>query len=370
VSGDASGTRRAERLGTRTLALIAIASESGEEAAILSAVRSLMPADGTFELVDERDSVLFYAPQVRRPGVPFVVLAGHVDTVPRAGSLPPAREQGVVVGRGAADMKGAVSVMVEIAGGLARGDIDAALDVGFLFFGREELPITQSALLPFFARCALGRTVDLAVVMEPTANRIEVGCLGNLNAWVTARGVAAHSARPWLGDNAVHTLLGALGPLMDLPARDVEIEGLVFHEVVSVTTIAGGVAANVVPDHAEARVNLRYAPNRTPQEAEDRLRELLGGGRVELQIVGNSPPGPVTVANPLVTRLRQAGGLDLGPKQAWTPVAEFATVGVDAVNLGPGDPQYAHRDDERVETAALTRSYEVLHAFISVAGGG
>ena len=166
------------------------------------------------------------------------------------------------MGRGAADMKGALAVMVEHAGALARRrPRRATLDVGFLFFGREELPITESALLPFFERCALVRTIDLAVVMEPTANRIEVGCLGNLNARVVVHGAAAHSARPWLGDNAIHTRDPRPGDRSPTwPIRDVEIDGLVFREVVSVTTIAGGVAANVVPDHVEAHVNLRYAP--------------------------------------------------------------------------------------------------------------
>ncbi len=274
------------------------------------------------------------------------------------------------MGRGAADMKGGLAVMMEIAHALAAGAVASELDVGFLFFGREELPIAESALVPFFERNALAATVDLAIVMEPTANALEVGCLGNLNAKVIAHGVAAHSARPWLGENAIHTAIRALRPLADLPVRDVEIDSLVFREVVSVTTIRGGAAANVVPDRVEAHVNFRYAPSRTPAEAEARLRELLRPHPVELVIVGNAPPGPVNVTHPLVTRLRRAGGLRTGAKQAWTPVAEFAAIGVDAINLGPGDPQYAHRDDERVEVTALVRTDEVLRAFLSGAAEG
>jgi succinyl-diaminopimelate desuccinylase len=151
----------------------------------------------------------------------------------------------------------------------------------------------------------------------------------------------------------------------DLPIRDVEIDGMVYREVASVTAIEGGVATNVVPDRASAHVNLRYAPTHTPVEAERRLRELLGHPSATVEIVGNAPPGLVPAGNPLVERLRIAGGLDVGPKQAWTPVAEFGLAGVDAVNFGPGDPQYAHRDDERVEVGALVRSYEVLRAFLA-----
>jgi succinyl-diaminopimelate desuccinylase len=353
-----------ERLARRTLALIDVPSVSGEEDALFAALRGQMPVGG-YELVDAGDATLFYAPEVRRPGAPFVVLAGHVDTVPIAGNVPGRREGDLILGRGAADMKGALAVMVEAASQMVDGSVRSDLDVGLLFFGREELPITQSALLPLFERCTLARTPDLAVVMEPTANAIQVGCLGNLNARVMVHGVAAHSARPWMGDNAIHAAIRALASVADLPIRDVEIEGLTYREVVSVTTFQGGVAANVVPDWVEAHVNFRYAPTHTPAEAEARLRELLGHHPVDLEVVGNAPPGPVTVHNPLVARLQRATDRPIEPKQAWTPVAEFATVGVDAVNLGPGDPQYAHRDDERVEVASLVRSEAVLRAFLS-----
>ena len=359
----------AERLLRLTLRLIDRPSVSGDEVAILDDLRATMPASG-LTIVDEADAVLFAVPTERRPGAPFVVLAGHVDTVPPNGNLPGRREGDHAVGRGAADMKGALAVMVDVAEAIADGRLASDLDVGLLLFGREELPITESALLPLFARCPAARAIDLAIVMEPTANAIEVGCMGNINARVVARGLAAHSARPWLGRNAIHALVDAFGPLTGLEPRDVEIDGLTYREVVSVTSIAGGIARNVVPDLAEASVNLRYAPDRTPSEAEAWLGELLAGADVEVTVVGNAPPGPVAVRNPLVQRLRDAGDLPVGPKQAWTPVAEFASVGVDAVNFGPGDPQYAHRDDERVDGASLVRSLEVLRAFLAAREDG
>jgi len=351
-----------ERLAVRTLDLVNIASVSGDEAAILGSIGGALPEG--FDLADRHDAVLFAIQSMRRVDTPFVVLAGHVDTVPANGNLPGSREGGSVVGRGSADMKGALAVMLEVATWAAAHPDATDLDVGLLFFGREELPITQSALLPFFDRDLATRSIDLAIVMEPTANAIEVGCLGNLNARIIMRGTAAHTARPWLGRNAIHTAIGALAPIADLPPRDVEIDGLVFREVVSVTSIEGGIAVNVVPDRVEATVNFRYAPTRSPAGAEERLRELIPSGDAELIVIGNASPGPVAVRNPLVERLRAAGDLDVGPKQAWTSVAEFATVGVDAINFGPGDPQYAHRDDERIDTAALVRSFEVLRGFL------
>jgi succinyl-diaminopimelate desuccinylase len=352
-----------ERLAAATLDLVTISSVSGDEAELLRSIEAALPVG--FDVLDREDAVLFALPSVRRDAAPLVVLAGHVDTVPHHGNFPGARDGDVIVGRGAADMKGALAVMLETAAWCTAHPGASDLDVGLLCFGREELPITQSALLPLFDRCEATRSIDLAIVMEPTANAIEVGCLGNLNARLSARGEAAHTARPWLGRNAIHTAIGALAPIADLAPNDVEIDGMVFREVVSVTSIEGGIAGNVVPDRAEATVNFRYAPTRTPEEAEGRLRDLLATTDADLTVIGNAPPGPVAVRNPLVDRLRAAGDLEVGPKQAWTPVAEFATIGVDAVNFGPGDPQYAHRDDERIEVGALARSYQVLRRFLA-----
>lgn len=349
-------------LAAAALSLVDISSVSRDEAAILAHVQATLASPTRLRLADDGDAVRLYLPAARRPEAPLVVLAGHVDTVPVAGSRYPGEREGdAIVGRGAADMKGALAVMLALAAVPPASDVD----LGFLFFGREELPITESALVPLFERCPEVRETALAIVMEPTANAIEVGCNGNLNARVTVRGTAAHSARPWLGDNAIHAAIEALASIADLPVRDVEVGGLTYREVVSVTTFQGGIAQNVLPDLATAHVNFRYAPSRTPEEAETRLRDLLGHHRVELEILGNAPPGPVSTANPLVARLRDAGSLTVGPKQAWTPVAEFGLVGVDAVNFGPGDPRYAHTDDERVEIAALGRSLEVLRAFLA-----
>jgi succinyl-diaminopimelate desuccinylase len=354
-------TSVAERLAERTEGLVRTPSDSRNEAAILASIREQLPA--SFEVVDDEDSVVLALPE-RRPGASLVLLAGHVDTVPLGGSAPGRREDAIVHGRGAADMKGGLAVMLEIADTIASGDLRSDLDLGLLVFGREELPFVESALLPLFERRPEFRGASLAIVMEPTANELHLGCLGNLNARVTVKGESAHTARPWLGRNAIHAAIDALAPVAGTPPRDVQVDGLVCREVVSVTTIEGGVAANVVPDRVTARVNFRYAPTRTPEEAERRLRDLLGHPSVAMEIAGNAPPGRVPSGNPLVDRLRAAGDLAVGPKQAWTQVAEFSLAGVEAVNFGPGDPQYAHRDDERVEVAALVGSNDVLRAFL------
>jgi len=353
-------TDQAARLAADTLVLIQIASESRNEAAIVDAIRSRLGSAPGLNLVDDTDTVLVALP-VRRLGVPLVLLAGHLDTVPMAGAGPGVLDGDTVRGRGAADMKGGLAVMLALAEDGVRGGVD----VGYLFFGREEVPIAESALLPAFDRVPMLREAALAVILEPTGNTLEVGCTGNLQAVVRVRGRAAHSARPWHGDNAIHTAIEVLAPVADLPVRDVDVDGLMFRDVVSVTTITGGVANNVVPALVEAEVNMRYAPNQEPADAEKRLRDLLGDPRAEVEIVSDAPPGRVCLDNPLVPRLRAAGDLEIRPKQGWTPVAEFGMAGIDAVNLGPGDPRYAHSDDEQVDAAALARTYDIVSAFLA-----
>jgi succinyl-diaminopimelate desuccinylase len=342
----------AETLAVRTLELVDIQSESRHEAEIAEHVRAVVPLP---VLYDDGDSILFGR---RRVGAPLVLLAGHLDTVPAQENFPGRLENSVVHGLGASDMKAGLAVMIELARGGLVGDVDFA----YLFFAREELAAGESPLPAFFAACEVAHEASLVVMLEPTDNELHAGCLGNVNAHVHYEGVSAHSARPWLGLNAVHAAIRSLDAVAALEPLDVEVEGLVFREVVSVVRIAGGIAQNVVPAEATADLNYRYAPNRTQEEAERRLRELVGDG--EIVSLANSPPAHVVVDTPLVRRLREAGDFAVRPKQAWTPVAEFAAQGLDAINLGPGATRYAHTRDEQVEAAELLRTYEALVRFV------
>jgi succinyl-diaminopimelate desuccinylase len=262
-------------------------------------------------------------------------------------------------------MKGGVAVMIELARWLAEERPSLGVDVALLFFPREELPVEESALPAVFAGYPAIREAELAVVLEPTDNSVQAGCLGNLNAELVFGGESAHSARPWLGRNAIDAAVEELGRMLPLPAREVDIQGLRFVEVASATGIHGGIAANVIPDRVTVNLNFRYAPDRTAAEAEARIRELAGGGPGDLTVRSNSPPARVAADTPLVRRLREAGGFELQPKQAWTPVAEFDAAGIPAVNLGPGATRYAHRADERVEIAELVRTFEALRRFLA-----
>ena len=325
-------------LAATTLALVDVPSESRSEAAIVALVRELMPGAPSYD----DGEVLLY-------GDGPIVLAGHLDTVPAQGNVPGRVADGAVLGLGASDMKGGVAVMLELA--------RAGLPARYLFFTREEIPVIESPLPTLFATGALA-DAELAVVLEPTDNELHAGCLGNLQARVTFHGESAHSARPWTGVNAIHELVRGLQPLVALEPEEVELDGLVYREVVSAVRVEGGIAANVIPATASAELNARFMR----PGMEERLRALLPTG--ELEILSYAPSAPPALDNAQVARLRELVPV-VKPKQAWTPVAQFAEQGIDAINFGPGATAYAHRVDEQVPIANLQRCYDVLRGFLS-----
>lgn len=330
-------------LAARTLQLVDVPSESRQEAALVALVRALVPFD---PLYDDGE-VLLYG-DARAP----IVLAGHLDTIPAQGNLPGRIADGAVHGVGASDMKGGVAVMLELLLARAPGR--------YLFFTREEIPVSESPLPALFDTDLLDGT-QLAVVLEPTDGILHAGCLGNIQARVTFRGESAHSARPWTGLNAIHALVHGLEPLVRLEPIDVELDGLVYREVVSAVRIGGGIASNVIPAEASVELNYRYAANRTREDAERRLRWLIANGDVE--ILSNAPSAPPSLTNPQVAKLRELVPA-VAPKQAWTPVAQFAEQGIDAINYGPGATPYAHKRDEQIPIANLERCFATLRAFL------
>jgi succinyl-diaminopimelate desuccinylase len=342
-------------LAQRTLELVDIPSVSRDEAAALAYVAAAVP----LPLVHATEGAQLYAPE--RTGRPLVLLAGHVDTVPEQGNLPGRIEDGWVVGLGASDMKGGIAVMVELARWVAEERPALAVDPLFLFFAREEIALEESPLPHVFAEAPVVRESELVIVLEPTDNTLHLGCLGSINASLSFHGKSAHSARPWQGENAIAKAVAGLAPIVAVEPLEVETAGLTFTEVLSVTEIHGGVAFNVIPDLVSARLNFRYAPTRTPAEAETRLLTLAPGAEIHT----NSPAAHVPEGSRLLDRLQAAGGFERLPKQAWTPVAQFAAEGLDAVNLGPGATRYAHQRDERVEIAELERTYEALRRFLA-----
>jgi len=351
----------ADRLAARTLELVNIPSESRSESEIAAHVQSLVPASFVPEYA-AADAFVWTSP--RRADTPLVVLAGHYDTVPSQENVPGQIEAGAVHGLGASDMKGGIAVMLELARELDATGIEPAVDLALLAFGKEELPAEFSPLPALFDESRAVDEAELAILLEPTNNTIQAGCLGNLNARIVFSGVSGHSARPWDAENAIGRALEGLRSYASIEPRPVEVGGLTFTEVASITQIQGGIATNVIPDRVEANVNFRYAPDRSPASADAYLRSLLPEGAI-YEHAGDSPPARVVTDSPLVQRLRAAGDLTVEPKQAWTNVADFTSRGIDAVNFGPGATRYAHRRDEQVEISALVRAFESLWHFLT-----
>lgn len=338
-------------LAARTLELVNIPSQSRHEDAIV---------DYVLEAVGGRDAgdTCVLAGVTERRDRPLVLFAGHLDTVPAQENLPGSRDATHIHGLGSTDMKAGIAVMIELA---LHPPVDATVDLGFVFFGREELPFDEMALTSLLQRETSLGTADLAIVLEPTNNELHAGCVGNINATWRFSGKSGHSARPWLADNAIERAAAGIQAVAATPPAEHKFGDLTYREVVSIVGIEGGIARNVIPGAATALVNMRYAPATSAAEAEQRLHALCDP-HGELTIDANAPSGPVA-SGELVERLISSGSLVTAPKQAWTPVAEFGVIGVPAVNFGPGDPGLAHMRDESVPISALTRCFDVLTRF-------
>ena len=346
-----------DMLGRLALELVNIRSVSRQEQQITTWIGERVARVPRLRVIHRQEDAIVFG----LPGRPDVVLAGHSDTVPEQGNLPGRLVDGHVHGLGAADMKGSLAVMLTLAAELGR--VQPRLNPLFVIFGREERPLAESVLDQLFTSCPSILQARLAVMMEPTANRLQAGCLGNIVASLVFHGVAAHAARPWLGVNAIHEAVHGLRPVVEAQPEEVELGGLTFREVLSVTEIAGGIANNVIPDRVACGLNFRYGGHRSQAQAEARLGELVGPAG-ELRIESNAPSAPVATENPLLQSLRRAGDLPIEAKQAWTPVAEFAAHGLDAVNFGPGDPEFAHRRDEQVSVNAMADSLTIMRNFL------
>ena len=292
-----------------------------------------------------------------------LVLGGHTDTVP--GDTSGSRIEGDTLwGLGAADMKGGLAVMLE----LARTVIEPAVDVTWVFYAREEVATIHNGLREVFAEAPELLVGEVAILGEPTGGTIEAGCQGTMRFEVTLAGIRAHTARPWMGRNAIHRLGALLGTVADYQYREPVIEGCRYREALQAVHVEGGMAGNVVPDSAMVRINHRYAPDRTGSEAEAHVRAVLAqhiDDGDEVVLVDHSPAATPGMSHPLLQRLAADGGLEVRAKLGWTDVAFFSEHGVPAVNLGPGEPTLAHSADERVERSSVESCHAVLHRLLA-----
>lgn len=337
-----------------TAALCDIPSVSRDERRICDAIEAALRPLEHLEVTRVGNSV------VARTGLgrpERVLLAGHIDTVPVTAdppNLPSRREGGDLVGRGTVDMKGGVAVQLR----LARAVTSPSRDLTFVFYEGEEIESEFNGLLRLQEERPDLLAADFAVLLEPTGAVVEGGCKGTLRVDVIAHGVAAHSARPWNGHNAVHEAGDILARLTAYRPSTVAIDGLDYREAMNATAISGGIAGNVIPDRCVVTVNYRYAPTLTPQEAVAHVRELFHGYEVVVRDnAGGALPG---LDRPAARDFVAALGCEVLAKQGWTDVARFAALGIPAVNFGPGDPNRAHTDDERCPVEQLREAEAAL----------
>lgn len=350
-----------------TASLVDIESVSGNEASLADAVEAALracsaTAGEAAHLTVERDGNVVIARTDAGHGR-RVVLAGHLDTVPVAGNLPSRRDGDVLHGCGTVDMKSGLAVMLHVAAQVAAGALAPQVDLTWICYDCEEVEAARNGL----GRIARERPEvlagDLAVLLEPTDGVIEGGCQGTLRALVRTSGVRAHSARSWLGVNAIHAAAPVLSRLAEHSAREVEVDGLAYREGLNAVAISGGVAGNVVPDECTVTVNFRFAPDRSEAEAAAYVREVFAGFDVE--VIDSAPGARPGLDAALPRSIVAAVGGQPRAKLGWTDVARFGPLGVPAVNLGPGDPNLAHKPEEHVSCAQIRAVADALILFLS-----
>lgn len=347
----------------RTAALVDIPSESHDEAALTDHLEAALRDLRHLE-VERVGPNLVARTHLGRPT--RVVLAGHTDTVPANGNATARIEGDVLWGLGSADMKGGLAVMLA----LAETVPDPATDVTLVFYAGEEVAAAHNGL----GHLARDRPDllegDVAILGEPTGGALEAGCQGTLRLEVTVRGARAHTARPWMGRNAIHRLGEVLALVASFEERRPVLDGCEYREALQAVAVDGGVAGNVVPDRASVTLNHRFAPDRSPEAAEAMVRALLAPALEpgdEVRLVDVAPAAPPGLTHPVLKALVSTHQLPVRAKLGWTDVARFAELGIPACNLGPGDAALAHSAEEHVERASLERTYEVLRAILTTA---
>jgi succinyl-diaminopimelate desuccinylase len=354
---------------TLTRALVDVPSVSGSEQLLADAVETALRGLGGLEVTRVGDTVLART-NTDRPT--RIVLAGHLDTVPIAGNVPSRLEtvdgQERLYGCGTSDMKAGDAVMLRLAGRFGVPGAQPAHDLTFVFYDNEEVEASRNGLGRVARELRGWLYGDLAILLEPTDGVVEGGCQGTLRVVLTVPGRRAHSARSWLGVNAVHGAAGILATLAGYAAREVEIDGLQYREGLNAVRIEGGVAGNVVPDTCRVTVNFRYAPDRDEDDALAHVREVFAdalAAGVTLEVTDSSGGALPGLSEPAAAAFVAAVGQPARAKLGWTDVARFAAFGIPALNYGPGDPQLAHTVDEHVRTDRLQPAEDALVAYLT-----
>ncbi|OBI78193.1 succinyl-diaminopimelate desuccinylase [Mycobacterium sp. E740] len=341
-----------------TAALVDIPSESRQEKRIADEIEAALREQTSLEVVRNGDAVLART-NLGKPS--RVLLAGHIDTVPAADNMPSRLAGGELHGCGTSDMKSGDAVFLHLAATVAEPEHDLTL----VMYDCEEIEASANGLGRIERELPDWLAADVAILGEPSGGYIEAGCQGTLRVVVRATGTRAHSARAWLGDNAIHKLGAVLDRLASYRARSVDIDGCIYREGLSAVRIDGGIAGNVIPDAASVTVNFRFAPDRSVDAALRHVHEVLDGLEVQIELTDSAAGALPGLAKPAAAALVAAAGGQVRAKYGWTDVSRFAALGIPAVNYGPGDPNLAHRVDERVEVEKITAVTDMLRRYLT-----
>ncbi|WP_400999499.1 succinyl-diaminopimelate desuccinylase [Agromyces sp. GXQ0307] len=343
-----------------TQAICDVPSVSGEEGALADLVQAALADAAHLEVIRDGDTIVARTNLGRDRRV---VIAGHLDTVPINGNVPTRFEvdgdRQVLWGRGTVDMKAGVAVQLKLAHEL----VAPIVDVTWMWYDHEEVAADLNGLGRVLRVRPDLFEADFAILGEPTRGEVEGGCNGTLRVELRATGRRAHSARGWVGENAIHKLAPALGRLAAYEAETVRVDGLDYREGLNAVFMHGGIAGNVIPDDAVLTLNYRFAPSRSVEEATERVRTLFP--EYELTVTDASEGARPGLDDPLAQEFVRAVGADAQPKYGWTDVARFSALGVPAVNFGPGDPLLAHADDERVDCDEIIACESALRAWLT-----
>ena len=337
-----------------------IESVSGNETELADAIQAALSAYDHLEVLRDGDAVVARTNLGRASRV---VIAGHIDTVPVADNLPvkflPMEREQVLWGRGTVDMKAGVAVQLKLAATVAEPNSD----VTWIFYDHEEVEASKNGLGRLARNHPELLNASFAVLCEPTGAQVEGGCNGTMRIEIKTHGVKAHSARPWMGKNAIHATAEILTILANHKTDEVEVDGLVYRESLNAVLISGGIATNVIPDAATITVNYRFSPSKSVAQAEAHLREIFAG--FDLTVTDSAAGARPGLDRPEAIRFVEATGTTAKPKYGWTDVARFSDLGVPAVNYGPGDPSKAHADDENVPVSQIYACESGLRSWLT-----
>ncbi|MDV2977253.1 UNVERIFIED_CONTAM: succinyl-diaminopimelate desuccinylase [Actinomycetes bacterium ARC8] len=354
-----------------TAAIMDINSVSGKEKQLADAVEAALLAVPQLSVLRDGDSIIART-ELGHPE--RVILAGHLDTVPlplaadAKGTVPSSWEsgvpgEGILYGRGATDMKGGIAVQLALAATMFDDGASPKRDITFVFYDHEEVEAVKSGLGRLVRNHGHLLHGDFAILLEPTDGTVEGGCNGTSRFEVTTVGEAAHSARAWMGSNAIHAAAPVLARLAGYQPQTITVDGLEYRESLNAVKINGGTAGNVIPDRCVVEINYRFAPDKSPEEAEAVVRNLLEGFEVvRTDAAAGARPG---LHHPAAASFVAAVGAEPKPKYGWTDVARFSELGIPAVNFGPGDALLAHKDNEHVHADAVRTCLAALRTWLA-----